>query len=744
MTAQSPAALKRLLITHFDLSELRALCFDLGVDHENLPANTKEELAHQLLLYLARRERIAALLALCQRQRPMVDWPVLSPEEVAAFIAPAQGRTAAGDRKRSQQLVLLDKVRRFWIEGVLAHSLAAREPLELAWQPVAEAVDQPWQGIAPPAGAAPAEATWLDLFLDSGRALLILGAPGSGKTISLLRLAKALLSAAEGDDGEPVPVVLNLASWAADQAQIDRWVLDELAAKYQIPRHLSRDWLAEDGLTLLLDGLDEVPDAQRDECIAALNQFRETSGLTGLVVCCRDLAYWASGRKLRLGQAIHLQPLSESQIQNYLMAAERPLLELRQALSQDEELLDMAHSPLLLSIMMQTYEDGEPLSSGLSESAVRRRQAHIESLNQQLFHDFCGRAFERRGLAPEAARKVEAGLAWLAGRLDSHNQTVFLVELMQPSWLGPRPWQWLYLVVSRLAMGLAIGPAMALYSFDTVMIPLNLGLGLLLGLGQGLLFERRRGLAAAGERRRVPETVVLGLAMAALSALPLIGLADYEWERASLWGLITGTLYALAGFFVFGHRFEDDIRIVEGLSWSWPSALKALPAGLLVGVVLGWLAGQALDFNRQLQINVALESGLVYFLFGGLRYRRLATDSYPNQGIGRALTNGLKAGLLFGLAIGLVVGLANWNIINRPFAYRPQQALFALLIYGGFFVFEHALIRLILVLRGRISFRYVRFLDLAASLAFLHKVGGGYIFMHRLLREHFVRLPDEP
>jgi hypothetical protein len=38
---------------------------------------------------------------------------------------------------------------------------------------------------------------------------------------------------------------------------------------------------------------------------------------------------------------------------------------------------------------------------------------------------------------------------------------------------------------------------------------------------------------------------------------------------------------------------------------------------------------------------------------------------------------------------------------------------------------------------GAMPLDYVRFLDYAAERVFLRKVGGGYIFVHRLLLEHF-------
>ena len=48
-----------------------------------------------------------------------------------------------------------------------------------------------------------------------GGKLLILGAPGSGKTTALLELCQELMTRAEQDATEPMPVLCNLSSWAA-------------------------------------------------------------------------------------------------------------------------------------------------------------------------------------------------------------------------------------------------------------------------------------------------------------------------------------------------------------------------------------------------------------------------------------------------------------------------------------------------------------------------------------------------
>lgn len=48
-----------------------------------------------------------------------------------------------------------------------------------------------------------------------------------------------------------------------------------------------------------------------------------------------------------------------------------------------------------------------------------------------------------------------------------------------------------------------------------------------------------------------------------------------------------------------------------------------------------------------------------------------------------------------------------------------------------------------LVRSGSIPWNYVKFLDYAAERILLRKVGGGYIFIHRMLLEHFAARYDE-
>ena len=70
--------LRELLSDSFNLEELRLLCFDLGLDYENLAGGTKGMKAQNLITYLQRRGKLQRLLDVVKSQRPNVDWPDFS------------------------------------------------------------------------------------------------------------------------------------------------------------------------------------------------------------------------------------------------------------------------------------------------------------------------------------------------------------------------------------------------------------------------------------------------------------------------------------------------------------------------------------------------------------------------------------------------------------------------------------------------------------------------------------------
>ena len=139
--------------------------------------------------------------------------------------------------------------------------------------------------------------------------------------------------------------------------------------------------------------------------------------------------------------------------------------------------------------------------------------------------------------------------------------------------------------------------------------------------------------------------------------------------------------------------------------------------------------------------------------------------SYPNQGTWLSARNAAKAGLLLGVACGLVYGIVYGVALSTGALAGPVEALrtgalvgpvealrigvlrgltmalrigvlFALW-YGLFDVFKHLTLRGLLATSSGPRWNLVQFLEHAAQLGFLQKVGGGYIFPNRLLQEHF-------
>ncbi len=112
-------------------------------------------------------------------------------------------------------------------------------------------------------------------------------------------------------------------------------------------------------------------------------------------------------------------------------------------------------------------------------------------------------------------------------------------------------------------------------------------------------------------------------------------------------------------------------------------------------------------------------------------------------GLGGGLVGGLVGGLAFGLTVGLDDGLA-FGLTVGLVAGLVAGPIFGLL-YGGATVLQHYTLRWMLSRNGSLPFRdLIPFLDYCAERIFLRKVGGGYIFVHRLLMEHFASLADKP
>jgi len=82
----------------------------------------------------------------------------------------------------------------------------------------------------------------------------------------------------------------------------------------------------------------------------------------------------------------------------------------------------------------------------------------------------------------------------------------------------------------------------------------------------------------------------------------------------------------------------------------------------------------------------------------------------------------------------------SWKEAEKSLINGLIGGLIAAIFGGGKACIQHLTLRLILYAHGCIPWNYARFLDYATERIFLQKVGGGYIFIHRLLLEYFAQM----
>jgi len=330
---------------------------------------------------------------------------------------------------------------------------------------------------------------------DAGQGLLILGEPGAGKTTLLLDLARELLTRAQGDPLQPIPVIVNLSSWATKQPPLATWLTDQLQLVYQVPSRLVQAWLEHDQWLLLLDGLDEVEVSARSACIQAINTSYRGEHFVPLVVCSRSREYTAQEVRLALPGAVVVQPLQKQEIVDYLKRVGKPMMAVRAALRTNPILQQLITTPLMLNVIILAYRD--KTAKDLPQLGT------LEEQQQQIFERYVERMLEQRAVmgkfSPQQTRKW---LIWLAQHMKQHQLTDFYLERLQPEWLPTQRSR----IVYRLLVGLLVGLVWLFQRSDEIQHTevlnwswKNLWWGLLVGLVVGLLFGLVVGLFSGGE-----------------------------------------------------------------------------------------------------------------------------------------------------------------------------------------------------------------------------------------------------
>jgi hypothetical protein len=482
--------------------------------------------------------------------------------------------------QRAQLLVFLDRVNETWVEGVLRNSLHDEVLISLGKRPMDEAVEPPWKQVVELSSQRSQlllRDRKITTLFDATGLLLILGEPGSGKTTTLLELASNLIPRAKADAKERVPVVLNLSSWKKKQP-LTEWISGELSEKYRVPRKIAHFWLQNDYLVPLLDGLDEVPTALQPDCVTAINDFIDGSEPSGLVVCCRLMEYQWLPRRLKLNGAICIESLDLEEVSNYLGRGGSKLAALLEAIHTDPVLQELAQTPLMLSVMSLAFQ-----GTGGKELAAQKGD-FPEERRKQIFSLYVEQMFQRKGMRSVVFRKEKTikWLSWLAGKMREYSQTVFLLEGLQPTWLGT--------IAKRVAYGTVVASVLGLIFTLGLGLTFGLTVGFVYGWGSGLLFGLTT-LAGVGLGCWAESPLKNGIKSGSIAGLigglfaGLVSGLNSGLTIGLIFGLISGLLGGL------GAGSLNHIALVETMSWKWNQFWKRTIPGLIVGLIFGLILG---------------------------------------------------------------------------------------------------------------------------------------------------------
>ncbi|NBO66549.1 MAG: TIR domain-containing protein, partial [Acidobacteria bacterium] len=136
---------------------------------------------------------------------------------------------------------------------------------------------------------------------------VVLGEPGAGKSTTLWKLVGDLREKARLDRSAPIPMFIALGKWTAEDEGFAQFLCRELG---ELGKHLDR-LLRENRAYLFLDGLNELPAAQRKEKTKQIRSFIEREELSDLtaIISCRQLDYTENDLEMHRVEIVPLDPI---------------------------------------------------------------------------------------------------------------------------------------------------------------------------------------------------------------------------------------------------------------------------------------------------------------------------------------------------------------------------------------------------------------------------------------------------
>jgi NACHT domain len=550
------------------------------------------------------------------------------------------------------------------------------------------------------------------------RRLLILGAPGAGKTTALLSLAEQLMREALEKPKTVIPIVFELSTWRDDNQSIHKWLVEQLYDLFGGKRKYKRyeTWLERQVLLPLLDGLDELGLERQKECTIKLKQFAWQ--YQHIVICCREKEFEAVDIPNPLRGEVYLQPLTDKQIQDYLKSKKRS--ELWSAIQTQPDLRKLLEPitegdpglfrvPLFLKLAADIYDPQQPIlnKSDLLEKYIDH-QLCPKKREQDRRQDLERRKWAYKTVEEEPDwRQVRKTLSWVARQLNHNYSVELLIEQIQPSWLMNKCQRWQYRLIFGLIIGLTITIVVPILEFLIPTYGIKLEVRLLIGLGLGLVFGSIS----------VPISLLCMLQLKDIKPVESLAIKGWKICKALLVSLFVtevGTCFILITARIIG--------------WT----IAPIPfIGLFVRIIL---------ISTPIMV-------LMFSLIDGLQAELVPKNRIaPNQGIKNSCKNML---ILTIIIIPVVVFYTKILKVFLPVISPEKLPIFWNLVLlicsigfclsagGGWALIQHVALRIILKINGYAPYRFDKFLKYCIERKLLYSVGGRYRFLHRELIEHF-------
>jgi eukaryotic-like serine/threonine-protein kinase len=662
---------------------------------------------------------------------------------------------------------IIKKVRSFWINGILNKSLSNTSRINLRFELLPSLSPNGRVYVFPTHKnkILPLETKIIDLFNDSSGSLLIIGEPGSGKTTTALELIRDLLLLAEKEKTRPVPVFLNLSTWDRERKPISEWLIDELYSTYQLNKKFARKWIASEPFQIFLDGLDEVADKHRSSCVVEINKFVQEYNLTNIVICCRTLEYERNKVPLKINSVINILPLTSEQISDYFSKGSEQLVAAKIVVDADDTIKSFATTPLNLHIIGLAYGKGAVAPLNSDKPSEQRRQ---------LFNTYIQQMLKSKGNNQYSEKRAVQWLSRLAQEMRKRSLSTFYFESIGISWMLSVKDKVLFYAILGI-FSILIGGVFIII-FRLAVFVSNVGLYWAYGTlmvsfflfpifqDDSIKYVERISWSLVKMLNSMLISVTCGLIGVSIRAVIVPAIAA-DWRTHLLismtYGVGGGLIWGMVSMFAemqLGDSFRmflktiydgySDKRVKNTVLWLSEHATLSL-------VILMCTSLYYAKWFAELTSSVG---GIIFCLcFGasscgvlGIVFSEVEVRDQPGQGIYVSGQNAIKL-ILVSVISGIVGGvLSVWGLENKISSTSFISGVFlgisggsyvglvSGLVFGGAAFIQYKLLMALLSYNNYFPPDFFGFLEDMANINILRKVGGGYIFVHRWLFEHFL------